>query len=59
MPSNIEKFGFVASPKNANDIIEQSDMYHGSEKAAFLLGMMLTWNLMVDMIEETYHADDK
>ena len=58
MPSNIQKFGFVASPKDADEIIDYAEMYEGSEKAAFMMGMMLTWNLMVNRIDEVYHEDE-
>lgn len=57
MKCNIEKFGCIVTPESAEDLIAYADKLNRDEKYLFNLAVGMTWNLMVDMIEEKYHAD--
>ena len=59
MKCNIKKFGWIVSHESMEDLVAYADQLNKEEKYLFHLAMGMTWNLMVDMIEEKYHGDEE
>jgi len=57
MKCNIQKYGWIVTPESAEDLTAYADKLNSDERHLFYLAVGMTWNLMVDMIEEKYHAD--
>lgn len=46
MKNPIQSYDFFATPENMDALEYNRDQYHGGEKTAFTMGMMLTWNYL-------------
>ena len=59
MKNPLQKSGFFKTPESTEDLLKTAGRYKGSENAAFMLAVMLTWNLASKIIDDAIVEERK
>ncbi len=55
----IQPIGLFATPVNMDALMANGENFSGGEKAAFMMGMGLTWNFLASQVNESEEKSDE